>query len=352
MAKKQSDAPYRVSAAELIEESKNRDILHCTPSSDLALGGGIPLGATVLIGAPPKVGKTTLMAQYAASAQNEYGSKVFFFPTEGRLTGNTLSQVRGLKTDIDHFEIIRPPQITDESGKVIGFRKWPAQKWWEEIGKTIENHPRSVIIVDSISSLSTEREVSEGMGYQGRGELQRLEAQFCRKYADLIIANQICLVLIAQIQANTSGYGASTTIKAGYAVRHQADIILQGKTVNKWNPNSKTGRIEGHDMVFNVIHSCLGPPHVEMTTPLRYGYGIDDIKDILNQAVNFGMITTAGSYYYLPFETEEDKDINIELEKEKRITLQGEIKLRNWFIVNKDKLKLLEQKIRTEIIGT
>jgi RecA/RadA recombinase len=340
------DEAFKMSATQLYEISKSRDVIPCSLSADVGLGGGIPLGSMVLIGGKTGLGKTTTSLQYAANAQKIYGSEIFFYPPEGRLTHMVLSQTRGLNRD--KMQIILPPSIEDKKGKILGHTKWPADRWWKEIIETIRNTRRSIVIVDSISSLSTEKEQSEGMGYQGRGDLQKLEAQFCRMIGDLIIPNQITVFLLAQTQANTSGYGPPIQIKAGNAIRFQSDIILVGKSVEKWN--EEDGRIRGHDMKFYVEKSALGPPNLEITIPLRYGYGIDDIKDVINHCITWNIIKKNGSWFYLPFKDEKSTEI-ADLPDKEGIAVQGEPKIRTWFLTRPDHLKALEQSIRNKIFS-
>jgi hypothetical protein len=245
-----------------------------------------------------------------------------------------------------------PPVITDKKGNVIGYKKVGSNYWWAKIGQVISENPKSVVIVDSIAALSSEKEVSEGMGYQGRGDGQKLEAQFCRKYGDIIVPNRVTVFLLTHIQANTSGYGPPVQIKAGNAVKHTADIILFGKTAEKWK--EQDGRILGHDMIYNVECSALGPPHTEMRVPLRYGTGIDVIKDIITQCINWEIIKKAGAWYTIPFTEKDGKIEFIEQSDDKEIKLlkfQGEDNIRNWLLIRPNETKILEDIIRKKIFG-
>lgn len=351
MAKSSNEA-YRISGEQLVEHTRNRRVIPLTLSADIALGGGIPLGATVLLGGKPKAGKTSCSLAYAANAQKLYDSKVFFFNIEGRLSQLVISQTKGLMLDGDHFEIVMPPPI-EKDGKIIGYKKWPAERWWDEIGHTIENNPGSIIIVDSIANFSSDKEFSEDMGYQDRGGKNKLEAQFCRKYGDMVIPAGVTLFLLTQVQANTSGYGPSIQMKVGNHIKHQADVIIFAKNITKWP--EVDGKILGHDIMYHIECSALGPPFVDMTIPLRYGEGIDILKDTLTHAVNWDIITRAGAWMTLPFvEVEENKfeyKPITEMEKDdKPVKVQGENGLRNWFLIRDKELKLVEKALRDKLM--
>lgn len=352
MAKSDDNEPYRISAEQLFETTSNRKVIPCTLSADVSLGGGIPLGATVLIGGKFKSGKTTTCLQFGANAQKLYGSEVYIYPIEGRLTHLTMNQVQDL--DKSKVQVVLPPAIFDKDENVIGHKKWTGQQWWNTIGENITNTKNAVHIIDSLSSLSSEKETSEGMGYQGRGDDKKLEAQFCRMYGDLIISNFNTVFFIAQLQANTSGYGPAMQIKAGNAIKHQADVILMCTSVEKWK--EQDGRILGHDIIYKVECSALGPPHMEMKIPLRYGYGIDIIQDIVNHAITWNIIKRFGAWYVLPFK-EGDETLEItEVPNNKDDTkgfvkVQGEHGNRNWFLVHPKEFKVLSNFIRNKIFG-
>lgn len=360
--KKKKDAAFHISAEDLTKSMKNRPILKCTLSLDVSLGGGIPLGCTVLMAGPEKSGKTTTCLQYAAYGQNHFKCKVFYFPIEGRLTNKVLEQVRDLKKDIDNFVIVMPPPIydQDDSEKIIGYEKWTSERWWEEIGDTITNNHGCILIVDSIANMSSEKEISEDMGHQDRGGKNKLEAQFCRKYGDLIISNRNTVFLMTQMQANTSGYGPSIQPKVGNQIKFQSDVILVGKNVEKWTEDA-SGKIYGHDAVYIVRESALGAPHMEARIPIRYGYGIDDLQDIVNYSVNWGFIKNAGAWFELPYKKTDDDgfeyfDLSTVEEKERKkdksiVKIQGSQAVRNWFLMNPKQAEEMKTKMNKLFFG-
>lgn len=344
---------YKITAEQLFSQRKTRKIIPCSLSSDIGLNGGVPLGAAVLLGGRQKSGKTTWSLQVAANAQLLYGSEIYFFPAEGRLTNQTLDQIRNL--DKSKVNVVLPPPILDKKGQIIGHEKWHAEQWWKAIGKTITDRPNSVLIVDSISSMSSEREISENIGFMGRGEQQKIEAQFCRLYGDLIIANNVTVIFIAQVQANTSGYGPALQMKCGNSLKFQADIVMFCKGIEKWDPDSE-GRIKGHNINITIETSALGPPHVDISIPLRYGFGIDTIKDTITHAITWGYIRKGGAWYTLPFMEKNGKfefQESIPDDAEGFVRVQGEERVWQWFskIENQEHLKLLELKIREKILG-
>lgn len=347
MAKTSDTEPYRIAASQLFESKNVPKAIPLCLSADIALGGGIPLGGTILIGSPPKSGKTTVAVQWGANAQNLYNSKIFYYNLEFRLTKLVLSQVQGLKLDQDHFEIIQPPPITNGTD-IVGYKKFSAEQWLEHIGQTLTENQKAVIIVDSVAVLSSEKEQSEGIGYSDRGKKNQLDAQFCRKYAGVVQPNSNTLVLITQIMANPSGYGAPIGIKASNSFKHQADVYLSGKSLSKWPEEG--GKILGHDVAWQIQASAFGPPFMEMVVPIRYGYGVDTIKDLITHCVNWEIIKRGGAWYTLPF-VEEDGKLVFKDTAEKPLKVQGETGVRNWLMMHPTEMALLDKMIREKIFA-
>lgn len=355
MAEK-DDLPFIMSGEELIKSTSNRSIIPCTLSMDIALGGGIPLGATVLIGGKEKSGKTTYSLSVAANAQIMYGSKVFFFPAEGRLTEKVMRQIPGLKLGSDDFNIVKPPAIIgktgEHKGKVIGFQKKGSEWWFEQIGRTIQENPRSVIIVDSIANLMSDKQISEGLGYEDRGKSKAIETGFCKKYGECIIDNQVTLILLTQVMANTSGYGGMT-MKVGNQIKFQSDVIVFFKAATKWP--EQEGKILGHDILVDIKEAPNAAPYTECSVPIRYGFGVDTIKDIIDHASNFGIIHVGGSWYTLPFLMNEDGDVIPTAEKVpdgyKEVKVQGLSSVREFLLKNKKICLELDNRIRKMVFG-
>jgi recombination protein RecA len=341
----EKEKPFRGSGQQVIDMRAARGVLKCTPAADIGFGGGIVRGGIVVIAGKSGIGKTTLALQYAANAQRDFGAKVFFFPVEGRFNDRTFKQIRNIKLDQDHFEVIAPPPILKDK-EIVGHKKWNANQWWTIIGDTVVENPGSILIVDSISTLTSEREQAEGMGYQGRGDLQKSDAQFTRLYGDVVVPNGSTLFLLTQIQANTSGYGPPIIPKLSNSLYHQSDLVIQGKSIEKWK--EEDGRIRGHNMVYTVIKNAGSDPYNDVTIPLRFGYGVDVAKDVVDHAVLFNIVQRDGAWYTLPFILA-DKDVICDSSFSKKdgkyVKLQGEAKVREFVIERPDCLKFLIEKV-------
>lgn len=263
-----------------------RKIISVSPAMDVALGGGIPEGSWVLLSGLPKVGKTTTALQIAANAQQQYNKQIFIGNVEHRITKRELEGIHGL--DISKIEIIQ-----SQKGKIL-----MAQDFLQEFTNIVKTMPGCILIVDSSSALCAEKEFTEDITAQARNEGPKLLANFCRKMASIVPVQDVILIIIQHLIANTSGYGSPYYEDGGNKIQYQADIKLRCSSFQKWNAvqNDDTTRI-GQILNWQVVTSSLGPPGGKVQSYMRYGYGIDDIKEMIGLGLDLGLIEKGGAWY-------------------------------------------------------
>ena len=111
--------------------------------------------------------------------------------------------------------------------------------------------------------------------------------------------------------------------------------------MHQWEKNVETNAPDGHDMHITVQSSALGRPFLPCTLPLRYGVGIDVVRDIVTAAENLGLVEKAGSWYSL---------VSLSRNNEEKLKFQGLARLSNFLKENPDKLKQLETEIRDIVL--
>ena len=267
-------------------------IIPTTPILDIALSGGIPEGSWTLITGKPKTGKTTLALQMAANAQKLYSKHVYYLDVEHRFGEKNLSTVRHLKTDGNNFTIIKSPKD----------RKLPAEEFLSAFEDIADGSDGSVIIIDSISMLCAQKEQVAEITGTGRAAGPKLIAETCRKLASVIPSNNITVIAMLHVIANTSGYGASSYEDGGNKIQYIADTKIACKGMEKWEKGSgDNAKVIGQMVKWNVAFSALGTPQQNAECYLRYGYGYDDVWEIITLACDFGIIQKGGAWFtYFP----------------------------------------------------
>jgi recombination protein RecA len=303
---------------------KTTMIIPLSPSLDIVLNGGIPEGSFVVLTGQPKCGKTTTSLDFAATAQRkEYahgsfkdGREVYYLNIEGRLKKRDLEGIPGL--DLSRFHVIGSQQ-----GKILH-----AEEYLQIAERIINELPGSVVIIDSYSALCTEAEITSDMDKMQRADGAKLLAKFCRKVANVIPVNKNIVIGITHLMGNPTGYGAEFKEKSGQAIAYQTDIKLRAKTFKPWTLSADSTQI-GQEIEWQVLCSALGPPGGSITSYIRYGQGIDKHTELINFAVDIGLINKGGAWYTY----NQDK-------------FQGMEKVRQYFIDNPDQYKDLEKSVK------
>jgi recombination protein RecA len=310
------------------------EILKVCPSVNLMLGGGIPKGTWVNIAGRPKCGKTTTILWTCAKAQ-QMGMTIYYLNVEQRLKPMNAANLEEIPIDESKFHVIESTKEKTLSGKDF-----------LNIGeKILLNTENSVVVIDSLAALVPEKEQEEGVGAFTRGGMSLLVAQFCRTMTAVVPLRNHIILTIQQIQANTSGYGAPTSVKGGNSIAYQGDIIMREKKVQDWNI---ADRQIGQKVTWEVDCTALGGfPGSSCESFLRYGKGIDETAEIVSLAKTFGLISGKNWLYFdfLEDHLEEIGETKWDEEMLNKYKANGEDKAAQYFKENPKIMAILEQEL-------
>jgi recombination protein RecA len=148
----------------------------------------------------------------------------------------------------------------------------------------------------------------------------------------VVPVNRCVIVGITHVIANVSGYGSPWQEKSGQALMYQSDIKLKCTSFRPWLL-SKDGPQIGQEVNWTAINTALYiPPGQKCVSYIRYGKGIDKTRELINIAVDLGLIVQGGAWYTLPtFENEKVQGFDniqkfIESEPSRYDILYGEVK--------------------------
>jgi recombination protein RecA len=311
------------SAAEAMPP-RSREVLNTPLSLDIALNGGIPDGTICLITGKPKSGKTTVCLELLRNAQL-LGRPTYYVNVERRCTPALLATIQGL--DASKLQVI-PHQID---------KPLTAEDYLNIIERVAKTQKKAVIVTDSIAALSTmtEQEDAIGSSRDMAGPAKLLSA-FFRRAQQIVDTNDVILIFISQMISNREPRGPKYIEKGGVAIQYACSVWLKVAWTKQWEKNPETNAPDGHDMHITVQSSAMGRPMLPCVLPLRYGIGIDAIKDTVTVAENLGLIEKAGAWYSIPMFQENKEPLKF----------QGLARLSNFLKNDQEKLRLLETEIR------
>ena len=275
------------SGKEVLDNINSLEVIGVSPALDIALGGGLREGSVVVITGDPKSGKTTTALHFASKCQAK-GKRVIYIDTEGRMSEQNFTGIKGL--DPDKILVI---QSTDD-------RVLSAEDFLNIVEYYINNDPGCLIITDSLSNMVPACELEGEVRTGVRNALPRLLSMFFKRISGTLMKNKVLLLCITHNIANTGGspYAPSKMADCGNMLQYQAGTNMIITHRGKWQVPKDSGPHVGQIANWNIKTSCAGGrPNSTAESWIRYGTGIDEVQEVVQIACEFRLIKTAGAWY-------------------------------------------------------
>lgn len=256
---------------------------------DFALGiGGIPLGRITNIYGLQSVGKSTICYTIIARAQE-----------------------MGIECAIVDAEYSYQPEYAEKFGvnteKLLVIQPDCLEEGFEAIEAVIRGG-YGLILVDSISSM-VPRALAEAehgkspMAMQARGISQGLI-----KLISPLSKNKCALVAISQLRINIMAMhpGDKYTVTGGFALKFYSSIIIEMKRLKAIM--AKGDAHVGYQVGFTIKKNKLARPGGECEVPYMLDEGFSKDGDLVQMAVDRGIIEQKGAWFVLKGEQYQGKE--------------------------------------------
>jgi len=254
-------------------------------SLDSALGtGGFARGRAYEVYGPNSSGKSTLALSVCMQAIMR-GLEVAYIDAEHSLDPKLVRSM-GAEVNVDPDRMCLIQAFTGDDNLEIA----------EKLMKTDE---LDVCVVDSVSSLLPKSMAEGEISDNYIGLLARLMSKACLKLIPVVNRTNTLLIFINQIRHNIGKWGDDRTPTGGEALPFYATgrIKVEGGESKASRIIGDEGVPIGHESSFQVVKNKLAAPWRKASINLIYGKGYDFISEVVNLAIDFGLIEQTGAWF-------------------------------------------------------
>ncbi|MCA9545335.1 MAG: recombinase RecA, partial [Myxococcales bacterium] len=226
---------------------------------------------------PESSGKTTLMLEVIAGVQRAGGVAAF--------------------VDAEHaLDLQYASRLGVDPASLLVSQPDSGEQALEITDALVRSGAVDLVVIDSVAALVPRAELEGDMGDQHVGLQARLMSQALRKLTSTAGRSNTTVIFINQLRHKIGvTFGSPETTTGGNALKFYASVRLDIRRIG--SIKGKDGEPVGNRTRVKVVKNKLAPPFRTAEFDIVYGQGVNRLGDLLDVAVEEGLIQKAGAWY-------------------------------------------------------
>ena len=217
-----------------------------------------------------------------AQAQKKYPDRmVLYVDIESAVSLDYMQQF-GVDISPDKFMIASPNS---------------AEEGFDIMETMIDTGLFSLVIYDSVGASLTIDQIEKGMDQNTMASLAKKMSVGCNKIKNSVKVANTAVVFINQVYSSMAMYGSPTATKGGKALPYVASMRIQLSKRDLIASESNKEDVVGQAFRFKFIKNKLGKSYQEGGTILYFGKGFDQTYEVVDLAVQYGIIGKGGAWF-------------------------------------------------------
>jgi recombination protein RecA len=236
-------------------------------------------------------GKSTIVSLTCANARRQYPDKYVLYADAEQ--SQNFGYMKKLGLDCENDE------------GVVFLQMQEAENVFEIIEGAVATGAFSLVIVDSIPSLMTKRELNADYDKETMAEKARFLSKALPKLLENLKKTDTTLIFVNQVRDKMDLFGGITT-PGGKAVPFYCSSRVKVNSTPSMRIKNDTGDgFIGQEVDFTIAKNKVGSPFGVGRSKLYFGVGFDKVEELIEVAVEKNIFDKAGAWFTLPYVNED-----------------------------------------------